>query len=301
MVSKNCRSDVLKKDFLEECFEVNFETGTLTWKFRPRHHFSTERGWKITNRQRAGKVANLLWKKSENYVCQRVTTGCKHFSVQHVIWTMFYGEMIDTKLWEIDHIDRNPMNNSIKNLRKVSRAENSYNTSGRLSSNTTSEFKGVCFDSNRQRWVLQFSASSFTIRGRFNDEQSAAYMYRILSEEFHGEFSPDFLKEVKFPDIFDWQGLTTKMRTLLEEMSDSSKKNHTLLFDGLEKKPWKKIARATNTGVARVTLVTPSVKSEKDKRKFIAVCDEKGRKSFTVNKYGYDEAFRLACEWVGEL
>ena len=77
MGPKICRSDVLTKEFLEECFVANFETGTLTWKFRPLKHFLTERGWKITNTQRAGKVANLVWKKSDDYVCERVTTALR--------------------------------------------------------------------------------------------------------------------------------------------------------------------------------------------------------------------------------
>ena len=54
------RSDILTKEFLEECFVADFETGTLTWKARPRSHFRTDVSWKATNKRCEGKLQIFL-------------------------------------------------------------------------------------------------------------------------------------------------------------------------------------------------------------------------------------------------
>ncbi|MGL5188511.1 MAG: HNH endonuclease [Cetobacterium sp.] len=52
----------------------------------------------------------------------------------------------------IDHIDRNPLNNTKKNLRIVSRTENSRNRG--LFSNSTSGFRGVSWCKRSQKWSV---------------------------------------------------------------------------------------------------------------------------------------------------
>lgn len=291
------RSDILKKEFLDECFVANFETGTLVWKVRPKHHFPTERGWKIANTQCVGRKANLLWWKSKNYQCERVAIGGVHIPVHHVIWTMFYGEAHDKSIYEIDHIDRNPLNNSVNNLRLASSSENRYNTSTKFS-DKSSHWKGVCYDKKRNKWMLQIRLGDSKISGRFENEESAAYLYRVFSEEFHEEYSPSFLKDVCFPTSFDYRSVTPSIRRALEDLSVDVQESHRVLFDGLAIFPWKRLTKGTNTGVEGVTLVTPRNGSAIEKRKFVSVSATKGRKSFSVGKYGYEEAFRLACQWA---
>ena len=41
--------------FLRECFDLDVETGVLTWRVRPREHFSTASSWKMRNKRFAGK------------------------------------------------------------------------------------------------------------------------------------------------------------------------------------------------------------------------------------------------------
>jgi len=52
---------------------------------------------------------------------------------------------------EIDHIDRNPQNNHISNLRWVSMSENQINK--RVPSNNTSGVKGVYYIKRKDRWI----------------------------------------------------------------------------------------------------------------------------------------------------
>ena len=55
---------------------------------------------------------------------------------------------------EIDHIDRNPANNRVDNLRWTSRAENMINVS--LRSDNKSGHRGIWFESRKQKWKITY-------------------------------------------------------------------------------------------------------------------------------------------------
>lgn len=68
---------------------------------------------------------------------------------------------------EIDHINGDPSDNRIENLREISRSQNSYNTN--LRSTNKSGFKGVCFDKSRSKWIATISNNYKTINlGRYD-------------------------------------------------------------------------------------------------------------------------------------
>ena len=227
------RSDILKKEFLEECFVADFETGTLVWKVRPPHHFHNIKSWKIWNTSYSGRVAGATSWRTRGYLFKRVTICKMYFPVHHILWTMYTGNMFDTKEFVIDHIDRNPLNNKISNLRLVYQEENTWNTAATKSSKSLSEFKGVCYDKQRSKWMLQIRCNGGKVSGRFDCELSAAYIYRVISEQVHGEFSPDFLKGVEFPKNFDWKAITPIVKRALMECNETVKLNHPELFSGL--------------------------------------------------------------------
>ena len=202
------RSDILTKEFLEECFVADFETGTLTWKARPRYHFPTERGWKIFNAQFAGKCAlNMIEKRGDYklYVCQILGTRVQ---AHHIIWTMYYGEMFNKEKYLIDHKDRNPLNNAVANLRLADYADNSRNTSidrGKLS-----------YDKVRDRWVVRSKFRCGTnVRGRFSNEGFAKEFLKYTDVLNRGEYS-DFYPYHYSGDKFDDEvGFTPSVLKLL--------------------------------------------------------------------------------------
>ena len=205
---KHSRSDILTKEFLEECLVADFETGTLVWKVRPRHHFPTERGWKIFNAQCAGKCAlNLIEKRGgySLYVCQILGN---RVHAHHIIWTMFYGEMFDTKKYLIDHKDRDPLNNAVSNLRLADYADNSRNT--------TLDRSKVSYDKTRDRWVVRSKFRCGTnVRGRFIDEDFAKEFMKYVDVLNRGEYS-DFYPYVYSGDRFDSEiGFTPSVLSLL--------------------------------------------------------------------------------------
>ena len=57
----------------------------------------------------------------------------------------------------LDHIDRNPKNNKIENLRAATKTQNKMNTVKRRGNNgklNTSNFKGVSWDKENTKWII---------------------------------------------------------------------------------------------------------------------------------------------------
>lgn len=100
---------------LVDLLEYNSLTGDLTWKTNSLVH----------NKVR-GLPAGCLKQHSEDPQRYDLVVQIRGFKIpaQNVIWAMEYGEWPDTIL---DHIDGNPLNYRINNLRKSDSTLNSHN------------------------------------------------------------------------------------------------------------------------------------------------------------------------------
>ena len=78
----------------------------------------------ILTRRKTGMAAGE--KNERGYL--RVKIKQKHYRVHRVVWAWWYGRHVDEGYF-IDHIDRNPSNNRITNLRIVTTGDNCRNTS----------------------------------------------------------------------------------------------------------------------------------------------------------------------------
>ncbi len=94
---------------LRTLFNYDPETGVLTWR---------------TGR-RAGQPCGYLAGKGMGHL--RVKIGLTHYRVHRVIWVLYYGTDIPNG-YVIDHIDRDPSNNRIGNLRIASVRFNNGNS-----------------------------------------------------------------------------------------------------------------------------------------------------------------------------
>jgi hypothetical protein len=103
------------------------------------------------------------------------------------------------KGFEVDHIDRNPLNNRRDNLRVVTHSTNQQN---RIQSNNTSGYKGVSFRANRgtYRAFIKQHGKQITL-GCFLDPEEAARAYDKKAVEL---FGPDAL--LNFPPNGTAQG-----------------------------------------------------------------------------------------------
>ena len=122
-----------------ELFEYNSETGVLSWK-------------KSTNsRARAGDEAGSI--NDGGYRC--LGLNGKRYFVHRIIWLYVHGYLPEH---EIDHINRDPSDNRIANLREVSRSCNIRNV-GNLKNNT-SGVKGVNWNKPCQKWEAKICVNN---------------------------------------------------------------------------------------------------------------------------------------------
>lgn len=71
----------------------------------------------------------------------------KRYYVHRIIYMMFYGYMP----FEIDHIDRNKLNNRIENLRSVTKSENVANQKIRI--DNKSGIRGISWNNQNKKWL----------------------------------------------------------------------------------------------------------------------------------------------------
>ena len=93
---------------------------------------------------------------------------------------------------EVDHVDRDGLDNRRQNLRLSTRSQNNGN---QAKTRGTSRFKGVYWDKGRQKWHAQIClGSNRRAIGRFDSEEEAARAYDAAAVEQWGEFA-----RVNFP------------------------------------------------------------------------------------------------------
>ena len=78
----------------------------------------------------------------------RTTIDYKLYLNHRLVWLWHYGYFPENGL---DHIDKDPSNNRVENLREVSRTCNARNCGNHK--NNTSGVKGICWNKTRKRWM----------------------------------------------------------------------------------------------------------------------------------------------------
>lgn len=162
------------QDYLNECFEYHEDTGKLFWKYRPRNHFNTNRGYNMWNSKNAG-----------NLIDGRDATGYIRFSLDsvktlahRVIWKMLHNEEPE----HIDHINGIRWDNRKLNMRALSHGENMKNKA--VYSNNSTTVMGVTKAHNREGYIVRIGNQYV---GYFTDFQEAvdARFRAELGENYH--------------------------------------------------------------------------------------------------------------------
>lgn len=108
----------------------------------------------------------------------------------HRLVAKYFLENYDENL-EIDHIDRNSLNNSISNLRMATRSQNCINKKKRI--NTYSTYVGVTYDKNKnnKNWKAKVRINGKNKHiGNYNTEEEAylAYINFVKNNNLEFEF-----------------------------------------------------------------------------------------------------------------
>ena len=82
----------------------------------------------------------------------------------------------------IDHVDINPFDNRIENLRVVNKSQNIRNQKKRK--NCSSKYKGVCWHNSANKWQVKISIDGKAKHlGLFDTEEEAAETYKKKYDE----------------------------------------------------------------------------------------------------------------------
>ena len=88
----------------------------------------------------------------------------------------------------IDHIDGNPSNNSITNLRAATKSTNALNRHARVDNKIG--IKNVCWSKLRKKWVVNMNINKKkTQLGYFEDLELAELVAIEARNKYHGEFA----------------------------------------------------------------------------------------------------------------
>ena len=170
----------LTQEYLSECFCYHHDTGDLVWKMRPREHFNTDSGQRIANNLHAGVIAGVS--NSRGYISIKVNG--KLYRAHRLIWLLIHGA------WprdEIDHIDGNPSNNKLENLREATRLENTRNK--RKLRSTACRYKGVT-RTKSGKFYAQIGVDYKSIYSElFHTEEEAHAAYVEMADKYFGAFA----------------------------------------------------------------------------------------------------------------
>lgn len=133
-------------DYLRECFSYDPVEGKLYWNVdRPASHFKTRSsylGWyKLCAGKEAGCIAKIRTLTYRIVKVKSIRTTCSK-----VMYALYYGHYVEM----VDHIDGNPLNNKIGNLKASSAKMNAKNIG--ISKRNTSGIGGVSWDKNMGMW-----------------------------------------------------------------------------------------------------------------------------------------------------
>lgn len=150
-----------------ERYLFDYNDGALFWK-NP-----------TSNRVRVGKRAGSITSKGYYVVRYDSTLRMLH----RVIWDWHNDNGCDGYL--VDHIDGNPSNNKIENLRLCNYSQNAANSLGHKDSTLLS--KGVSVHGDKYRAQISCRGERFHL-GLFETEEEAALAYTNKAVELFGEY-----------------------------------------------------------------------------------------------------------------
>ncbi len=135
--------------------------------------------WAVSGRGiRVGAVAGSLG--ADGYWAIKV--GFKRYRSHRVAWFLAHGQWPEG---EIDHINGNPLDNRLCNLRVVGRAENSQNRR-RAMRNSSHGFLGASWNGQHKRWQAKLMAYGVRYHlGYFDSAELAHAAYMAAKSRLH--------------------------------------------------------------------------------------------------------------------
>ncbi len=151
-------------------------TGELRWNSRDSKSFNT---------RYAGKIAGSVGTKGHIYI----NLYKENFLAHRLAWFLYYGH--DPVTYQIDHINRNKLDNSINNLRLANHSLNSQNRTG---------VRG--YRLHRGKYEVAISVNKVVIPlGSFYTEAEAQAAYDIACETYKPQYQFTNLEQTLLDEL----------------------------------------------------------------------------------------------------
>jgi hypothetical protein len=175
---------------IQECFTADFNTGQVFYAKRPRSHFSSDGFWQRSLRDKAGRLApTTTMNKGHLQVSVAIRGTPMKYLVHRIVWALAHGEYPRA---DIDHIDNNPANNALSNLRLATRSQNTRNAVRRAPG-----LKGTSLKDGK--WYAQvWDGTQSALFGPYETADQAHARWVAENVKLAGEFF-----NAGYPSIFD--------------------------------------------------------------------------------------------------
>ncbi len=182
-------------DVLASRLSYNPDTGQLTWMPRPESDFASASEWKRWNTVKPGTIAGskmFTTRGSKSHLA--VSIDGHPFSAHRIVWAMSHGP-ISRSEW-IDHINGDPWDNRLCNLRLTNNTKNQWNRVA--PKNNTSGVKGVTWCARMESWKSSVRASGKYFHAGYHKTKGlAASSVAKMSLHLHGKHSPYYRKSAQ--------------------------------------------------------------------------------------------------------
>lgn len=135
--------------------------------------------WLVPKKGQSRKEAGYT--RKDGYV--KIVINQKRYLAHRLAWLYMYGEPPQC----IDHINCNPSDNRLCNLREATISQNGFNRPRQA--NNTSGYKGVYWNKGRSMWMARiYVKGKMVYLGVYKEIKEAAKAYKKASDELHGIF-----------------------------------------------------------------------------------------------------------------
>ena len=161
-------NESLTQQYLHEIFE--YKDGELYWK-------------KINPFAHCIKIGCIAG-GSEKIAYKRTRISNKAYLNHRLIFLMHHGYLPKF----IDHVDGNPFNNNIENLRETTLSQNQQNSKKR--NDNTSSIKNINWNKKANKWVVQLCINGKNKHfGYFDDITVAELVAQEARNKYYGEYA----------------------------------------------------------------------------------------------------------------
>lgn len=176
------KRDLPTPDVLRQLLRYDEEAGVLFWRERPasffregRGSYTQDRAARSWNKRYAGREALSVLHPHSGHKSGRLLG--KMAKAHRVAWAVYHGNWPDGL---IDHIDGDPTNNRIENLRVVHERDNARNRA--IQHDNTSGCAGVSWHKKRKAWYARIGRGGRRVSLGYYPTKEAATEARLAAE-----------------------------------------------------------------------------------------------------------------------